>query len=175
MNRPEFAGGPMPPAFRNQRKPTGCDTPAPIAASSLDRPRRLPPRTDAGSPAEPRPVDQVNAVTQAVVLDPTAVAHSSSHPPQPRCCDDRLSPPNTFSLNIRSIFSGPGSSPLSARPMALPRSGRVRHPRPGQLVQQPPPPPPSRSATCLPPRPRRATMPSSRHPPWRRDSSKPAS
>lgn len=28
----------MPPASRNQRKPTGCDTPAPIAAPSLDRP-----------------------------------------------------------------------------------------------------------------------------------------
>jgi hypothetical protein len=92
----------MPPAFRNQRKPTGCDTPAPIAASSLDRPRRLPPRTDAGSPAEPRPVDQVNAVTQAVVLDPTAVAHSSSQPPQPWCCDDHLNPPNSQRVSTAS-------------------------------------------------------------------------
>ena len=31
----------MPPAFRNQRVPTGGDTPAPIAASSLDRPAAI--------------------------------------------------------------------------------------------------------------------------------------
>ena len=31
----------MPPAFRNQRAPTGADTPAPIAASSLDRPAAI--------------------------------------------------------------------------------------------------------------------------------------
>ena len=31
----------MPPASRNQRKPTGCDTPTPIAASSLDRPAAI--------------------------------------------------------------------------------------------------------------------------------------
>ena len=33
--------GGMPPAARNQRKPTGCDTPTPIAASSLDRPAAM--------------------------------------------------------------------------------------------------------------------------------------
>jgi transposase InsO family protein len=31
----------MPPAFRNQRAPTGADTPAPIAASSLDSPSAI--------------------------------------------------------------------------------------------------------------------------------------
>src|ERR1700730_6774079 len=31
----------MPPASRNQRVPTGGDTPAPIAASSLDRPAAI--------------------------------------------------------------------------------------------------------------------------------------
>ena len=31
----------MPPAFRNQRAPTGADTPAPIAASSLDAPAAI--------------------------------------------------------------------------------------------------------------------------------------
>jgi hypothetical protein len=33
--------GGMPPAFRNQRAPTGADTPAPIAASSLDSPSAI--------------------------------------------------------------------------------------------------------------------------------------
>src|SRR5882672_2207494 len=31
----------MPPASRNQRVPTGGDTPAPLAASSLDRPAAI--------------------------------------------------------------------------------------------------------------------------------------
>src|SRR4051794_27233131 len=33
--------GRMPPASRNQRDPTGCDTPTPIAASSLDKPAAI--------------------------------------------------------------------------------------------------------------------------------------
>src|SRR4051794_37176071 len=33
--------GRMPPTSRNQRDPTGCDTPTPIAASSLDKPAAI--------------------------------------------------------------------------------------------------------------------------------------
>ncbi len=40
-NRPNIAGG-TPPAFRNHLVPTVCGTPAPIAASSLDKPAAIP-------------------------------------------------------------------------------------------------------------------------------------
>ena len=59
--RPSVDGG-IPPASRNQRDPTGCDTPTPIAASSLDRPaainaqkrRRSSRRATPGRPGEPQ-------------------------------------------------------------------------------------------------------------------------
>ena len=40
-DRPNIAGG-IPPAFRNHLVPTACGTPAPIAASSLDKPVAIP-------------------------------------------------------------------------------------------------------------------------------------
>src|SRR4051812_33535350 len=78
--------GGMPPASRNQRPPTAGDTPASIAAASLDRPA-------AGSPAAPRLVGQATPATRLVAPDPSAVSQPSSQPPPSRCCDDNLNPP----------------------------------------------------------------------------------
>ena len=72
--------GGIPPASRNQRKPTGCDTPTPIAASSLDRPaamnaqnrRRSSRRATPGRPGD---------LSLPRKPDPNAADPPSQHPP----------------------------------------------------------------------------------------------
>src|SRR3954452_10977113 len=78
--------GPLPPATPQPQAPPPHST----------GPRRLLPRTDGGSRAEPRPAGQVTAPSRLAVPDPSAVAYPSSQPPQPWCCDDHLNSPNAL-------------------------------------------------------------------------------
>src|SRR3954467_12175985 len=85
--------GGMPPASRNRRKPTGCDTPTPIAASSLDRPAAMDARNRRRSsrrptpPAPPRGTPGPAAVPLAA--PPPAAPATSAYPagPDPSAAD----------------------------------------------------------------------------------------
>src|SRR5690606_10059621 len=86
----------IPPASRNHRDPTGCDTPTLNAACSLETPsainpqnvRRCSRRHAGGQPGEPIAVLPVTFVVQPF-------GRPIHTPPRLRCCDDRLNPPCT--------------------------------------------------------------------------------
>ena len=84
--------GAMPPASRNQRNPTGCDTPTSIAASSLDKPLAINAqnrRQCACCATGGRPGDlSLSRKTRSERRQP-AIATALQH----QCCDDHVNPP----------------------------------------------------------------------------------
>ncbi|MCK1629023.1 hypothetical protein [Bradyrhizobium sp. 162] len=110
---PNIAGG-MPPAFRNNLLPTGCDNPASSAASSLPAPRQSP----ATIYSVHRALQQTAVLAMAmglVLAAPTGALQRSSQPPTSGCCDDRLNSPNP--LSTPSAWLKLASSLLSIGPL----------------------------------------------------------
>ncbi|MCK1271565.1 hypothetical protein IVB49_28705, partial [Bradyrhizobium sp. 84] len=82
--------GGMPPAFRNNLLPTGCDNPASSAAASAlwQSPSKI--------YSVHRVLQQKAGLALAMVLvltAPNVDLQLSSQPPTSGCCDDRLNPP----------------------------------------------------------------------------------
>ncbi|UPK20325.1 hypothetical protein IVA73_04145 [Bradyrhizobium sp. 131] len=98
----------MPPAFRNNLLPTGCDNPASNAASSL-----LCPVAIAFQIYSVHRVLQQKAglaMAMALVLTaPNVDLQLSSQPPTSGCCDDRLNPPRTALRSTAIIISKVGA------------------------------------------------------------------
>nr|WP_271519463.1 hypothetical protein [Bradyrhizobium sp. CCBAU 53380] len=92
-----IAGG-MPPAFRNNLLPTGCDMPASNAASSLLCPVAIALQNLFCSS---RPRTAGLAMAMALVLTvPNVDLQLSSQPPTSGCCDGRLNPPFVNAYNF---------------------------------------------------------------------------
>ena len=96
--------GGMPPASRNHRVPTACDTPAPTAASSLDRPAAIDcqnprcssRRTAFGRPGDLNPSRAIRSeprIRTAIATPPSAVATAGSIRPHNRDVNKGLTCP----------------------------------------------------------------------------------
>src|SRR3981189_2984379 len=101
----------MPPASRNQRVPTGGDTPAP--APPPPRAPRPPlkaqplstPKSAADPHVAPSPAARATS-TCPVTLDPTAVSLPSQHSSR-LCCDDQLIPPSIHRWHSAAVAGKP--------------------------------------------------------------------
>ena len=100
----------MPPASRNQRDPTACDTPTPIAASQLDCPAAInaQKRRRSSRRATPGPARRRRLRPQSPIRTPPT-SHRN-HPP-PWCCDDQLNPPNTSRIRYTERLAEAGIEP----------------------------------------------------------------
>src|SRR3954468_24436737 len=104
-----------PPPGTSGSPPRATHRPRSPRPRSTDLPRS-PPRTAAGSHVEPRLVGQATAVTQLVVLDPSAVSQPSSQPPPSRCCDDPLNPSSIpRSAGPAMTLPAPGTQPRNRK------------------------------------------------------------
>ena len=117
------------PDSRNHRKPTGCDTPTDIAASSLESPsatkaqnrRRCSCRATGGRPGDRNLSRKTRSERRRPAIAPV---------PLPRCCDDQLDSPNM------SPFATPGgwrkqASSLRSAVSATAMTTRSRRPSTG--------------------------------------------
>lgn len=75
--------GGIPPELQNHRAPTGAETPAATAGSSLDSPLKSPARTGTDAHAGRLAVDVARMI---------CVASTAPTPPKSGGCDDRLNP-----------------------------------------------------------------------------------
>ena len=108
--------GGIPPPWRNQRVPTGGDTPAIRARLHWRRPAQWPPRM-AASHAWPTPAaDRVIAAffvrTDSIFAGPSWTSSTS----RLRCCDDELNPPCGCYLipsKLASLVSSDGLSTVA--------------------------------------------------------------
>ena len=117
--------GGMPPALRNHRTPTGADTPAPIAASSLDKPpainiqkcRRCAWCATGGRPGEYSLVRNARSDRRRPAIPTSSL----------ECCEDQLNPPARRSrrCGISPTARHPRSpTPMLSTPSCWPSSER---------------------------------------------------